>query len=295
MKKLLISIFLLSVSAFSSDIGKFLEESDKENIEGYVKPFITALGLSLNNGNNYTAAIDKEFHFSFRFKTNLIFIPESQKTYKPVITEEGYTANKKTATILGGDGAYFSGPNGYIVYPDGIGEAFAPFAYPVFEFSYHHTSLSLFTVPTITVGDFSAYALSLGLKHSFGQYFRNLPVDLAAQFNYSSMGVSDMIELSAWAVNTQVSKKVGLFTYYGILQYENAKTEITVEDEDDDEEDGTRADDDEDDDGFSADFNGDNGFGITVGSSFQYQFLILNGEFNYNSQYLLNFGVTFQF
>ena len=113
----LLSIFMSGI--IFGQVEERLRALDKTQVNKYIEPMSAAVGLAFNSGSYYTAKIPSEFSFSIGFTAPVIIIPADQTTFKPDLPE-GYSNDKPTATVFGNEGAYYAGPNGYIVYPPGI-------------------------------------------------------------------------------------------------------------------------------------------------------------------------------
>ncbi len=226
MKKIslfLIAALFLSKPAFSQqDAFSFLNSSE---VTKYAKPLATTLGMGLNSGGFYTANIPSTFGLSISLRGMYIFIPNSQTTFTPTLPS-GYSSDKSTATFWGTNGTIYSGPNGYITYPQGFNQSKVPFAVPQVTGSLFGTEVLIRYLPKITVGGNDVNFFGFGIRHSISRYIPLLPVDVAVQFLYNHVSVTNVVDGKCWAVNAEVSKTFGVLTTYGGLQYESSTFDL---------------------------------------------------------------------
>lgn len=86
MKKFLIILLVLSGSVFfdlTAGVDDVLSFVSEKNVEGYLKPFVTSLGVGLNSGMYHSAKVPDEFSFGFTLRGMYVFVPDDQKTFKP--------------------------------------------------------------------------------------------------------------------------------------------------------------------------------------------------------------------
>ncbi len=281
-------IFSLQISAQLEDRFSYLLEKD---FTEYAKPAVTSLGVGLNSAGYHDAYVSKLFGFSVGVRAMFIFVPDDQLTFTPAGLPEGYSAGKETATIWGDKGAVYAGPLGYITYPGGLNVSTVPLAYPQAAVSFMGTELMVRYLPDIDLGD-SGESLSLfgfGIKHSISQYIPLLPVNIAVQFMYNKLSVSNVMESKNIAFNVHASKSFGLLTLYGGLQYETSSIDFTYVFEDPNNVsslDGQE---------IKASIDGDNNFRMTVGATFSAAFFVINADYSLGSQSIVTTGISFEF
>ncbi len=222
---LVIYLFLVpSVFAQVEDRFGFFTESE---ITEYARPFGTSLGMAFNSGSYHSAKVADFFGFAISFKGMYIFVPDNDLTFTPQLPA-GYTADQKTATIYGNEGAAYYGPDGYIVYPPGINRSSLPVVLPQISASLFGTEVMLRYLPSISLSDEEDLSMfGIGLKHSISRYIPLSPVDIAVQFLYNHLEITGVMDISAIAFNAHASKSFGLFTLYGGLQYESSTFDLT--------------------------------------------------------------------
>jgi hypothetical protein len=261
------------------------------NIGGFAQPFVTSLGEGLNSGGFYTANIPKTLGFSISFRAMYIFIPNDQLTFTPNLPA-GYTATEPTATFWGSNAAIYSGPNGYITNANGINQSGTPFAIPQITGSFMGTELLIRYLPKISVGNEDLNFFGIGVRHKISQYIPLIPVDLAVQFLYNKLTVSNLIDANSIAFNGEVSKTFGMLTAYGGLQYESTKFDLsyTLEGDATSGDPSLRQTRD-----IKASIDGKNNFRVIFGASVKLALVVLNVDYNLSSQSILTGGLSFEF
>ena len=292
MKKVLAFViaFSLSIPGFAQleDRFGFLTQSE---VEKYVQPFGTSLGMAFNSASYYSAKVPDLFGFSISFRGMYIMIPDDDLTFTPEINRSGYDTSTPTATVYGGEGTAYYGPDGYIAYPPGIDESALPFALPQVSASFMGTEVMLRYLPSIQLGDDEDLSMfGLGVKHSISRYIPLLPVDIAVQFLYNSLEITNVMDLTAYAFNAHASKTFGVFTAYGGLQYETSSFDIEYTYTDPNGTnpvlDGTK---------IKASIDGDNNFRFTFGGALKLAVLVINADLGIGSQLVASSGLTFEF
>ena len=292
MKKVftIVIAFSLSIPGFAQleDRFGFLTQSE---VEKYVQPLGTTLGMAFNSASYYSARVPDFFKFSFSLRGMYIIIPDADRTFTPEINKPGYDTNIPTATVYGGEGTAYYGPDGYIAYPPGIDESALPFALPQVSASVMGTEVMLRYLPSIKLGDENKLNMfGFGIKHTISRYIPLLPVDIAVQFLYNSLEVTNVMNLTAYAINAHASKSFGVFTAYGGFQYESSSFDIEYTYTDPNGTnpilDGTK---------IKADIKGDNNFRFTFGGALKLAVIVINADLGIGSQLVASTGLTFEF
>lgn len=270
------------------DLIKLLNGSQ---IGHFAQPLATSLGEAVNSGSFHSASIPKSFRFSVSFRGMLVLIPSSQLTFTPTLPS-GYKASSPTATIWGADGTIYTGPNGYIPYPNGLDQSNFPFAVPQITASLFGTEVMLRYIPDIPLNGAHFYFNGYGLRHSISQHVPMMPVDVAVGVLYNKLGYSNIISAKTLAVNGEVSKRFGVFTAYGGIQYENSELDFTyiLKGDPNNGDPSLRQDA-----SVSASVRGKNNFRLIAGGSLKLAFIVLNADFNLASQPLVSSGLSFEF
>jgi hypothetical protein len=295
MKRFIVALLIISASAFQylrAEVGDALSFISKKNVEGYLQPFVTSLGVGLNSGMYHGAKVPDEFSFGFSFSGMFVFIPEDQKTFEPY-APEGYTS-VTTATVYGGDPGYVYGEDGYISYPGGFNVDNLALGFPQVMFGWKGTELTAKFIPVLKVGESEEefYFYTFSVKHEFTRYFEDMPLDGALQIGFGKIKFSDQLEFNNLAFNLIAAKDLGITTLYGGLSYQTTEVEanysIAGDPENADPDLRLPAD-------VSISIAGDNGFGVTAGAALRMGFFVLNADYTYNSQSVITTGMSFEF
>ncbi len=281
---------LIAKPAYSQqDQFSALSESEVSN---FAQPLATTLGTGLNSGGFYTAHIPSFFGMSISLRGMIISIPSSQMTFTPNLPA-GYKADQPTPTFWGDkNGTIYTGPDGYITYPGGIDQKSVPFGVPQVTGSFMGTEVLIRYLPSIKVGDKNINYFGFGIRHSISQYIPLIPVDVAVQFLYNKLTVTDVISASTLAFNGEVSKTFGIFTAYGGLQYESSKFDLsyTIKGDPNSGDPALRQDRD-----VKASVNGKDNFRVIIGGSLKAGFLVINADYNITNQPVISGGLSFEF
>ncbi len=292
MKKVIIvfSLILLFITPLFSqqDQLSFLNETQVGN---FMQPFATSLSEGLNSGSFYTASISSFPSFSISFRGMIMFVPSSQMTFTPTLPS-GYKATNSTATIWGDQGTIYTGPNGYIPYPNGLNQSNIPFAMPQITGSFMGTEVLIRYLPTVHVKNDDINYFGIGVRHSISQYIPLIPVDVAVGVLYNKLNYGSYISGSTFAVNGEVSKTFGLFTAYGGLQYESSSFDLsyTIKGDPNNGDPTLRQDR-----NISASVSGADNIRFILGGSLKIGFLVINADYNLASQSLFSGGLSFEF
>ncbi len=291
MKKALLLLILtfLSVRPAFSQIEDRLAQLGEDNVSDYIRPFVTTLGTAMNSNGYYSADISTMLSLSVSFRGMYIIIPDDQKNFTPTLSEAGYDATKQTATVYGDKGAAYAGPQGYIVMPPGINQSFVPVAYPQISASLLGTQVILRYLPPTQIADNNDLSIfGFGVAHSISQYIPLFPLDLAVQFLYNRVEVSDIMKLNNVAFNVHASKNIGPLIPYIGLQWERSTLDLnyTIKGESPGLATNTT---------ISASVEGDNNFRATVGAALKLAVIVLNADFSISAQPVVSGGLTLAF
>lgn len=293
MKKLL-TFFVLFILTSSLSFSQWEDRFNKiaeSNAKLYAQPFATAFGTAMNSAGYHSASIPDLFGFSISFQGMYIMVPDDQLTFTPTLPT-GYVSNKPTATIFGGKGGAYAGPDGYITLPPGLDVTTVPMVMPQIGLSLLGSEILLRFVPSIDVGGKKLSLLGLGAKHSISRYIPLIPIDVAVQVLYSTFKVTDLIDVKNLAFNAHASKTLGILTPYVGLQYESTSLDLTYDIKGDplSGDPTLRADR-----KASLSLDGDNGFRATLGASLKLAVIVLNADVNLGSQTVFGGGLSFEF
>jgi hypothetical protein len=292
MKNRLPMMFLflfLTMPVFSQVEDRFGFFTEAE-ISEYARPFGTSLGMAFNSASYHTAKVADLIGFSLSFRGMLILIPDDDLTFTPSLPN-GYSSTP-TATIYGKEGAAYYGPQGFIVYPQGIDRSSIPVVLPQISASFMGSEVMLRYLPGISLGtgDEELSMFGIGLKHSISRYIPLSPVDISVQFLYNNLEITNVMDISAYAFNAHASKSFGLFTLYGGLQYESSTFDLEYTFTDPSNLDPQKA-------GqtIKVSIDGDNNFRGTLGGTLKLALIALNIDYSLGAQSVLSGGLTFEF
>ncbi len=312
---LFVMIMLLSTTVVGAEsLIKKLEDFGKDNGEGYIKPWVTSFGTSLNTGLYQSAKVLPPFLFGVTINTMLAFVPDEDKTftvYSPTVEINGQTYNiyneeeLETATVFGDKGATFHVsddlPDGIdtsgldLKMPNGGNLAAVPFLIPQVQIGLPAgNELLLRVFPKVQINEDlgEIFFWGAGLKHSISQYIPLVPIDLAVQAVYQQMDVGNILNITSFAANAQISKKLLMWTLYGGLGYEKSKMSVKY--------DGTAYE--VEDDILQAfpqkiefDVDGENEYRMTAGIRYSIAILKVYADYTVSKYNVLNFGLGLSF
>ncbi|MBN2857999.1 MAG: hypothetical protein JXN63_06335 [Candidatus Delongbacteria bacterium] len=295
MRKLIIILIIAAAPVFqylTAGVDEVLSFMSKKNVEGYIKPLVTSLGVGLNSGMYHNAEVSEKISGGFSMRALIIFIPEDQKSFTPYLPA-GYTSGS-TSTVYGGDPGYAYGTGGFVSYPGGFEVDNLPMGFPQMTLAWKGTELSAKFIPTQKIGTEREefYFYSFAIKHEVTRYFKKLPFDGAVQFGIGKMKFSDQLDFDNFVINLIASRKFGLFTIYGGTGFQSTRVDanysITGDPDNADPELREAKD-------VSLTIKGDNSLGITAGTSLRLGFFVLNADYTYNSQSVISTGMSFEF
>ncbi|KQC05973.1 MAG: hypothetical protein APR54_01920 [Candidatus Cloacimonas sp. SDB] len=321
MKKIiiLISVLLLVNSLSGESLTQKLEEFGVQNGKAYIGPWVTSFGTNLNTGLYQSAKVMKPFLFGVTVNSMLAFVPDEDKSftaYSPTFEYDGQTYNLyneeklKTATIFGDQGATFTLNDNIpeeintgdldLKMPNGGNLTAVPLLVPQVQVGLpagNELLLRVFPKIQITedIGELSFWGV--GLKHSISQYIPLIPIDLALQGMYQQMDVGDLIKISSFAANAQISKKLLMWTIYGGLGYEKSSMNVKY--------DGTVYEANDAGDGnyvlqalpekIEFDIDGENEIRMTAGIRYSIAIIKIYADYTLSKYNVLNFGLGLSF
>ncbi len=295
MEKMITALLILAILSFrtlSAGVEDVLSFVSEENVKGYLKPFVTSLGVSLNSGTYHSAEVGDDFSYGFSLKGVYLFVPDDQKIFDPFVPE-GYSS-VPTATVYGGDPGFVYGENGYISYPGGFNVDNLALGFPQIMFGWKGTELTAKFIPVLKIGESEEkfYFYTFSVKHELTRYFEDLPFNGAVQAGFGKMKFSDRLDFNNMAFNLIASKNFGISTLYGGLSYQKTevKANYSITGDPENADPGLREAKD-----VSITIEGDNGFGFTAGAAFKFGFFALNADYTYNSQSVITTGMCFEF
>lgn len=287
---LFICFYLFLTVTLTAQIEDRLRALDETEVNKYVEPMATAMGMAFNSGGYTTAYIPGTFGFSIGASAVLIFIPESDTKFTTDLPN-GYNNTRESATVFGNSGGYYAGPDGYIPYPPGINRTTIPAVFPQATISFAGTRLIVRFLPKLDVGETEVGMFGFGIAHSISQYIPAFPFELAVQGLYSKISATDIVEHTNFALNIHGSKAFGIFTLYSGLQYEQSRMELdylfSIKDPLNPGEFIQR--------NIRANVDGKNNFRFTAGGALRLLFVVIHADVSAASQFTLNTGLSLEF
>lgn len=289
MQKIIYGVFLiiLLVKPSFSQLDDRFDYINSKEVGNYVRPLVTTLGMALNSAATHSAEVDDIFGISIGLNAMYIMIPESQRNFTPDLPA-GYDKSHTTATVYGDKGYAYEGPGGYRIYPPGLNQTALPAGMPQLGVSFLNTQVLLRYFPETKISDDNKKIsfFGVGIKHQIDQYFMILPVNIAAQFLYNKVEITDLIKLNSWAFNIQASKGFGIAELYGAVQIESCTVDVNYTYKGDN---GLLNQ------NITANVKGDDTFRFILGGALNIAFLTINVDVNVASQLTLTSGLTFSF
>jgi len=245
-----------------------LEAIVKDNAEGYMQPFATALGTAINSGLYHTAKIHRIPGFDFGIRAMVVSVPTEGLTYDPEIGPAG------SSTIFGSDG---------------IDMKSVFFAVPQVTIGlFMGTEINLRILPEIEINDDIGKIdlMGFGISHSIDQYMP-VPLPLLPQLSVGYMrqefNVGDILSSTHTAFNIRLSKSVPLLTVYVGAQLESTDMDLSYTLA------GTTT-------TVDVELEGKNGFRYTGGLRITvFPFVGFNVDYSAGEYNAINAGLTFSF
>lgn len=317
MKKLICLIAILTIissAIWAESLVEKLENFGKVNGKQYIRPWVTSFGTSLNTGLYQSAKVLPPFLFGVTLNSMLAFVPEEDKTftvYSPTFDYEGTTyylyneEEQESATVFGDKGALFTlndeipesivGDGYDLKMPNGGNLTAIPLLVPQVSVGLpagNELLLRVFPKVQISKDIGELYFYGAGIKHSISQYIPLVPIDLAVQAVYQQMGVGDIIEISSFAANAQISKKLLMWTLYGGLGYEKSNMSVKY--------DGTAYEVQDDElqyipQKIEFDIEGENEYRMTAGIRYSIAILKIYADYTISKYNMLNIGLGLSF
>ncbi len=221
MKKAILTLMvvIITISLFGTNIDGKLLSLSKDNAKGFLKPLSSLYYYNLNAGNYNTAKVLGSLKVGALCNLSYAVVPNSAKKFQAKIFDDERIS---TATILG--------KTGHEGLPGGADLAVIPMVIPQINLGLPlGNELMLRYFPEVEiVKDFGKVSFfGIGLKHSISQYLPGiLPIDLAVQGVYQDLKIGDSFEMTTLSFNSEISKKLLMFTFYGGFNYGNSSTNL---------------------------------------------------------------------
>jgi len=275
----------LASAQLDANLGALAED----NVRGYLQPLAGAVSGTLNSSIFQTGHVPTE-RPSFHFQANVMGVSfsDDDRTYRPTdptgfISTEG--ADFEAPTIIGSlESIGQNGEAGTVLHhPGGFDLENFTLASPQLEVSGYGSRAVLRWI-SLDLGDADLGSLELlgfGLQHSISQYIPDSPIDLAVGGFFQTFSIGDdIVDSKMYHFNVTGSKRYGVLEpYVGVgfdsfdmdANYTDSATDLVVE----------------------ADFDRESNAHLTVGGRLNFDYVILNGEFNLAAENGVAVGLAF--
>ena len=216
---------MMTTARAQNSLEDAIQQLNSSGVQGYLHPFINAIGADLNSGVYHSADIKDGFSMKLEFVGMGTLIGDAEKLYSAVPPFPFNQTPVQTATVYGGLGAVVDGPGVKYHFQNGQFDAsIVPLVVPQLTIgNIMGTQAVIRYVPIPDVKNFpKSTFFGVGLRHGISQYLPNVPVDLAASAFYQQLTIGDLMEEKAFNFSGQASKSFSILTVYGGLQYETA-------------------------------------------------------------------------
>lgn len=222
-------VFILAFFQFvnaQNQVEDAIRQMPKENVSGYLQPFLNGFGANLNSGFSGTAKIKDGLTIRLDAIGMVNMIGTAQETYSATPPDPFNQQPVNTATIFGDQGATLTGPSGtrYRFQNGQLNMDYFPLVAPQITIGNFYNTQFIFRFFTYSedsdVPDIDMFGI--GLRHGLNQYFDDLPVDLAAGIFYQKFSIGDVMTTDTFALTGMVSKDWKFLSVYGGAQYEYA-------------------------------------------------------------------------
>ncbi|MEK7249926.1 MAG: DUF6588 family protein [Bacteroidota bacterium] len=282
-------VFLL-VSTLSLARGQklndFVAKYGGENGVGFMQPLADGFGANINSGLYQTAKIPLDgFHLNFSVMLMGAPVTDSRKTF--TAKTEGFFAPQQTAdvpTIFGPtDGKTVTGNAGTAyVFPGGLSMTTFVIAAPQITIGSLYGTEATVRFFQAKVGDNigELKLWGIGARHNINQYFKKLPLDVAAGIYQQHFEIGDIVSANATLISAQGSYAISVLTLYGGPAVEISNMDVTY--------DGTGG-------KVTLSLKSQNSVRFTVGAALTLAFFRLYADYNLASQsaFVLGFGFGF--
>lgn len=228
-------LFCILPTASAQKLNDFIAKYGNENGEGFMQPLADAFGSNINSGLYQSAKVPLGgFHLTIGVMVMGAPITESRKTF--TAKTEGFFSPEQTTsapTIFGStDGSKVTGTGGTTyAFPGGLNmTTFAIAAPQVTIGSVYGTDATVrFFQAKLgnSIGDLMLWGI--GVRHNLNQYFRKLPVDIAAGIYQQHFEIGDIVSANATLISAQASYTTSVLTLYGGPGFEISNMDVTYD------------------------------------------------------------------
>ncbi len=222
-------------TASAQKLNDFIAKYGNENGAGFMQPLADAFGANINSGLYQSARVPLG-GFHIRFDVMLMAAPVTNSRRTFTAKTEGFFSPEQTAsvpTIFGSiNGSTVTGTGGTTyAFPGGLNmTTFAIAAPQVTIGSFYGTEATVrFFQAKLgsSVGDLTLWGV--GVRHNLNQYFRKLPVDVAAGVYHQRFDIGDIVSANATLISAQASYTTSVLTVYGGPGFEISNMDVTYD------------------------------------------------------------------
>jgi hypothetical protein len=234
----MIAVLLLALPSpglGQSALEDAIKQYSGDAVKGYIQPVADMFGANMHAGYFQTASIPKTgFVFSFDIIGMASLVGDAQKTYTANAPPGFAPTTFQTATVFGGKGTEVSNtssPSLRYKGSDGIfNTSVFPLAVPQVTIGSIYGTVGVVRFVALPkFGDDKVPTVSLwgvGLRHSVSQYFKMIPLDLAAGIYYDRFKAGDIVDFSGLMIGVHASKTFSILTVYGGLAWEKSSLNL---------------------------------------------------------------------
>ncbi len=217
----LVLTFCAFVTAQAQTLNDFVAKYGNANGTGFMQPLADAFGANINSGLYQTAKVPlKGLHLNFSVMLMGAPITDSRKTFSA--KTEGFFSPQTTTdvpTIFGSiDGKTVPGNGGTAyVFPGGLNMSVFAIAVPQLTVGSLYGTEAMVRFFQAKVGDNIGQLKlwGIGARHNINQYFKKLPLDVAAGIYQQHFEIGDIVSANATLISAQASYTMKVVTFYG--------------------------------------------------------------------------------
>lgn len=285
---LALSLFLITSVNAQNQLEDAIKQLSKDNVTGYMQPFLNGFAANMNSGFSGSAKIDNKFTIRIDAIGMATIIGSAEEVYNATPPQPFAQQTVRTATVFGDQGAVIQGPEGlsYKFQNGQLDMDYFPLVAPQLTIGNVYNTQLIFRFFTYSsdsdVPDIDM--IGLGLRHGLNQYFNELPIDLSAGVFYQSFKIGEIIDTKFFSINGMASKEFNILTLYGGVQYEYANMHLNYNFS------GASADEDSE---IDLSFKGENHVRATAGLNLKMGVVHLRTDFNLGKVSVLSASIGF--
>jgi len=285
-------IVLLAAATVSAQVEDNLERYSQANGEGYLKPLVQELGVSLNRGwfrSGHVPAFGLSLRIGVVAMTTPVldedktFTATTEGAFKPVQSAQVPTlvGNPQSLKLSGTGGTQYA-------FPGGLDISSITLGVPQLTIGSLLGTSAVVRYIAVDLEDNDIGDLSLlgfGARHSISQYFPLLPIDLSLGIFLQNLKIGDdLVKLSTLHIGLQASRGFGPLAVYAGIGRDQTQAELNYTYQGGAESSAV-----------SFEFDGDNGLQTTLGAALNLGVLFLNGDMTFGQRQAYSVGLFLGF